>query len=102
MNLKIRLEKLCDSRAWVRLHFADGTNITGRVLRVGQDYLEMESFVDPIKTSSATEYSKHLIPLSLVKLITIESSTFADSERTRLNFLSSLEASGETLPELEK
>jgi hypothetical protein len=101
MNLKLRLEKLCDSRSWVRLHFGDGTNITGRVLRVGHDYLEMESYTDYIK-ASVPEYSKHLVPLNLVKFITIESSTFAESERNRLDFLSQIEVTGDSMPEIER
>ena len=90
MNLKLRLEKLCDSRSWVKLHFADGTSMTGRVLRVGHDYVEMESYGDT-DSPYKYEYSKHLIPLSLVKIITIESSSFADAERRRLAYIADLE-----------
>ena len=49
MNLKLRLERLCDARAWVRLHFGDGTILTGRVLRIGHDYVEIESYGEPEK-----------------------------------------------------
>src|SRR6516162_404220 len=101
MNLKLRLERLCDSRAWVRLHFSDGTTLTGRVLRLGHDYLEMESYGDFVKPAGR-DYSKHLVPLSLVKLITIESSTFAEAERQRLSFMSQAESGQESYPELEK
>src|SRR5215472_12411466 len=102
MNLKLRLERLCDARSWVRLHFSDGTTLTGRVLRLGHDYLEMESYGDYEKPQSR-EYSKHLVPLSLVKLITIESSSFAEAERQRLNFMSQVESGAETsYPEIEK
>jgi hypothetical protein len=102
MNLKLRLERLCDSRSWVRLHFSDGTTLIGRVLRLGHDYLEMESYGDYDKPQSR-EYSKHLVPLNLVKLITIESSSFAEAERQRLNFVSQMEPSVEsTFPEIEK
>src|SRR5271170_8524780 len=102
MNLKLRLERLCDTRAWVRLHFSDGTTLTGRVLRLGHDYVEMESYGDFDKPTGR-DYSKHLVPLNLVKLITIESSTFAEAERQRLNFVSQMEPSVEsTFPEIEK
>jgi hypothetical protein len=103
MNLKLRLERLCDFRAWVKLHFADGTNLVGRVVRLGHDYVELESYGDPTK-STAPDYSKHLIPLGLLKYITIESPAFAQAERKRLDYLSTLdtEANPEGLPELEK
>lgn len=101
MNLKLRLEKLCDSRAWARLHFSDGTTLTGRVLRIGHDYVELESYGDTDKPYRH-EYSKHLIPLNLVKFITIESSSFAEAERRRLDYLSGLETNADTLPEMER
>ena len=101
MNLKLRLERLCDNRAWVRLHFADGTNITGRVLRIGHDYIEMESYGESDKPS-ARDYARHLIPLNLVKFITFESSAFAEAERLRLTYLSQVEAAQESLPEYER
>jgi hypothetical protein len=101
MNLKLRLERLCDSRSWVRLHFSDGTTLTGRVLRLGHDYLEMESYGDFDKPTGR-DYSKHLVPLSLVKLITIESSAFAEAERQRLSYASQVESGQESYPEIEK
>ena len=101
MNLKLRLERLCDNRSWARLHFADGTSLIGRVLRIGHDYLEMESYGDADKPGGR-DYAKHLVPLNLVKFITIESSSFAESERHRLDYLSQVEISHESLPELEK
>lgn len=101
MNLKLRLERLCDTRSWCRLHFADGTTVIGRVLRLGHDYIELESYGDMDKPT-AREYAIHLVPLQLVKMITIESSAFADAERHRLNYLSQIDSNQETLPELEK
>ena len=103
MNLKLRLERLSDSRSWVRLHFSDGTTVTGRVLRLGHDYVEIESYGDFDKPAGR-DYSKHLVPLALVKLITIESSSFADAERQRLNYLTQAETAPETspYPEIEK
>ncbi|MCA9800752.1 MAG: hypothetical protein KC777_02140 [Cyanobacteria bacterium HKST-UBA02] len=100
LNLKLRLEKLCDTRSWVRLHFADGTTLTGRVLRVGHDYVEMESYGDPDRPYD-NDYARHLVPLNLVKVITIESSSFAEAERRRLSYMASLE-SPDGLPEIEK
>jgi len=105
MNLKLRLERLCDSRSWVRLHFSDGTTLIGRVLRLGHDYLEMESYGDYDKPQSR-EYAKHLVPLALVKLITIESSSFAEAERQRLNFMAQGESEADGVesgfPEIER
>ena len=101
VNLKLRLERLCDTRSWVKLHFADGTILTGRVLRVGHDYVEMESYGDGDQPYRY-EYSKHLVPLNLVKYITIESSTFSEAERRRLAYLAEQDVDEETLSELEK
>jgi hypothetical protein len=91
MNLKLRLERLCDNRSWVRLHFSDGTTIMGRVLRIGHDYLELESYGERDKPG-ARDYSKHLVPLNLVKFITIESSSFAEAERDRLMYMSEMDS----------
>ena len=86
MNLKLRLERLCEQRQWARLHFTDGTSLTGRMLRLGHDYVEMESYGEDDKPGDRN-YSKHLVPLQLLKFITIESSSFAEMERRRLAFL---------------
>jgi hypothetical protein len=103
VNLRMRLEKLADSRAWAKLHFADSTTIVGRLLRVGHDYVELESYSNPDKPHYR-DYSRHLIPLSLVKYLTVESSTFAEAERARLDYISGFDESDpeSTLPELEK
>lgn len=101
LNLKLRLESLCDSRSWVKLHFADGTILTGRVIRVGHDYVEMESYGET-DTPYKYEYSKHLVPLNLVKFITIESSSFAEAERRRLAYIANLESETENVPESER
>lgn len=100
MNLKMRLERLCDSRSWARLQFADGTSLTGRLLRLGHDYIEMETYGESDKPGSR-DYAKHLIPLGLIKLITVESSIFADAERRRLHYLAELDSTQESMPELE-
>ncbi len=101
MNLKMRLERLCDKKCWARLHFTDGTALTGRVLRVGHDYIELECYGEADRPMSR-DYSKHLVPLHLVKYITVDSTSFADAERNRLTFLSALDAGQESMPELEK
>ena len=101
MNLKMRLERLCDTKSWARLHFGDATMLTGRVLRVGHDYVELECYGDSDRAGKR-DYSKHLVPLHLVKFITVDSTAFAEAERARLNYLSELEASQESMPEMEK
>lgn len=104
MNLKLRLERLTDGRSWARLHFPDGTTLTGRVLRIGADYVEIESYGEADKPQKR-EYSKHLVPLNLVKFVTIESSSFAEAERRRLDYTSQMEVSNETadsMPEMER
>lgn len=101
MNLKLRLEKLCDSRSWARLHFSDGTTLTGRVLRIGHDYVEIESYGEGDKPFNS-EYSKHLVPLQLVKFVTIESNSFAEAERRRLDYLAHLDPSVDSMPDLER
>ena len=100
MNLKLRLERLADSRAWASLQFADGTAIVGRVLRIGHDYVEVESY-GTTDRPRARDYCKHLVPLSLVKYITVESTAFAEFERQRLDYLSLLDPNQETLSEFE-
>lgn len=100
MNLKMRLERLCDSKGWARLHFADGTSLIGRLLRLGHDYVEIETYGDADKPNSR-DYAKHLVPLGLLKFVTFDSSAFADAERRRLQYLSQLESSQESVPEIE-
>lgn len=101
MNLKMRLERLCDSKQWARLHFADGTSLMGRLLRLGHDYVEMETYGDPSKGGNSNDFSKHLIPLGLLKYITVESTQFADAERQRLQRMAQLDVPQESLPEME-
>ncbi|MBX9570213.1 MAG: hypothetical protein K2X77_15045 [Candidatus Obscuribacterales bacterium] len=90
MNLKVRLERLCDQKQWARLHFTDGTALTGRMLRLGHDYVEMESYGDDDKPGDRN-YSKYLVPLQILKFITVESSAFAEMERRRLGFVAQME-----------
>ena len=86
MNLKIRLERLCDQKHWARLHFTDGTSLTGRMLRLGHDYVEVESYGEDDKPAERN-YARHLVPLQILKFITVESSAFAEMERRRLSYL---------------
>lgn len=99
MNLKTRLERLCDQRHWARLHFTDGTSLTGRILRLGYDYAEVESYGEDDKPGYRN-YSKHLVPLQLLKYITVESSSFAEMEIRRLAFLAEMDPQ-ESAPEIE-
>ncbi len=101
MNLKMRLERLCDNKSWVKLTFADGNTLTGRVLRVGHDYIEIECYGSADKPA-CRDYAKHLVPMHLVKFLTVDSSNFAEAERLRLQYLSQLESNSESLPELER
>ncbi|MBY0545698.1 MAG: hypothetical protein K2W95_00255 [Candidatus Obscuribacterales bacterium] len=91
MNLKIRLERLCDGRQWAKLHFNDGTSLTGRMLRLGHDYAELETYGENDKPDERN-YSKHLVPLHLIKYVTVESSSFAELERRRLQFAAQIES----------
>jgi hypothetical protein len=90
MNLKLRLERLCDNHAWVKLHFGDGTSLIGKLYKQGHDYVELETYGD-IEKRAAAEYAKHLIPMALIKYLTIESSTFNEAERRRLDYASKLD-----------
>jgi hypothetical protein len=90
MNLKTRLERLCDQRQWAKLHFGDGSSLTGRILRLGHDYIEIESYGEDDRPDDR-HFSKHLIPLQLIKYITVESSSFAEMERRRLSFAAEMD-----------
>ena len=90
MNIKSRLERAAESKQWVRIHFHDGTGIIGKVIRVGQDYIEVESYGYDDNPSSRN-YAKSIVPLNFIKMFTVESSNFADAERKRLEYLSQLD-----------
>ena len=90
MNIKARLEKAAETKQWVKVYFHDGSGIIGKVVRVGQDYVELESYAcddSPLNRN----YAKNLIPLNFIKMFTIESSNFAEAERKRLEYLNQLE-----------
>lgn len=101
MNIKARLEKAAEGKSWIKVFFHDGSGIAGKVIRVGQDYLELESYgLDDMPDSR--NYSRNLIPLSFIKMFTIDSSNFAEAERMRLSYLTKLEpASSGTEPNRE-
>lgn len=90
MNIKARLERVSESKQWIKIYFHDGSGIAGKVIRVGQDYVEVESYGYEDSPSSRS-YAKNLIPLNFIKMFTVESSNFAEAERLRLEYLSQLE-----------
>ena len=90
MNIKNRSERAAESKQWVRVYFHDGSGIVGKVIRVGQDYLELESYgqdYSPVYRN----YAKNIIPLTFIKMFTVDSSNFAEAERKRLEYLNQLE-----------
>ncbi len=95
MNIKTRLEKAAENKQWIKVYFHDGSGIIGKVIRVGQDYVELESYGYD-DSPLARNFAKNLIPLSFIKMFMIESSNFAEAERKRLEYLSQLDP---TLPE---
>ncbi len=90
MNIKSRLERAAENKQWVKVYFHDTSGIVGKVLRVGQDYVELESYGFD-DNPNARNYAKNLIPLNFIKMFTVESSNFAEAERKRLEYLSQLE-----------
>jgi hypothetical protein len=86
MNLRTKLES--KEGQWIRIHFADGTQMTGRLQVVGNDFIQVECFSKDEKFQiDTTFYAQHLVPLHLVKFLTIESSQFIEAERMRLEFI---------------
>ena len=90
MNIKSRLERAAETKSWIKVYFHDGSGIAGKVLRVGQDYLEIESYGHDDLPDSRS-YARNLIPLNFIKMFTVDSSNFADAERQRLKYISQLE-----------
>ena len=102
MNVKSRLERTAENKKWIRVYFHDGSGIAGKVIRVGQDYVEIDSYGQDDSPGSRS-YAKNLIPLSFIKMFTIESSNFAEAERKRLEYLNQLESHvQEPISELEE
>ncbi len=92
MNIKTRLERAAESKQWIKVYFHDASGIVGKVIKVGQDYVELESYGYDDSPQSRN-FAKNLIPLSFIKMFTVESSNFAEAERKRLEYLSLLEHS---------
>ena len=90
MNVKARLEKVAESKQWIKVYFHDGSGIAGKVTRVGQDYLEIESYGYD-DSPECRNFAKNMIPLSFIKMFTIESTNFAEAEKLRLEYLRQLE-----------
>ena len=101
MNIKSRLERTAENKQWIKIYFHDGIGIIGKVVRVGQDYVELESYgYDDLP--HARNYAKNIIPLSFIKMFMIESSNFAEAERKRLEYLGKLEhLTQESVPGIE-
>ena len=90
MNVKSRLEKAAEQKNWIKVYFHDGSGIAGKVVRVGQDYIELESYGHD-DNPNTRNYARNLVPLSFIKMYTVDSSNFAEAERMRLNYLTQLE-----------
>ena len=90
MNIRSRLESAAECKQWVKVFFHDGSAVIGKVVRVGQDYVELESYGCDDSPHSRN-YAKNLVPLSFIKMYMLESSNFAEAERKRLEYLSQLE-----------
>lgn len=106
MNIKTKLES--KEGKWVRIHFPDSSFLTGRLMHTGSDFIQIECYGrDDANPNDPNSYTQHLIPLALVKLITIEATSFVDAERRRLEYITKNSSSsgdewGNSLPELEK
>lgn len=92
MNTKSRLEKAAEAKSWIKVFFHDGSGIAGKVIRVGQDYIELESYGYD-DNPSERNYARNLVPLNFIKMFTIDSSNFAEAERLRLEYVSQLDHS---------
>jgi hypothetical protein len=90
MNIKSRLERAAELKQWIKVFFHDGSGIAGKVVRVGQDYVELECYGYD-DTPETRSYAKNLVPLNFIKMFTVESSNFAEAERKRLEYLNKLD-----------
>ncbi len=101
MNIKSRLERAAEYKQWIKVYFHDGSGIIGKVVRVGQDYVELESYGYDDSPLSRN-YAKNIVPLNFIKMFMVESSNFSEAERKRLEYLSQLEhTTQEPVPEVE-
>lgn len=91
MNFRTKLEGR--ENKWLKIHFMDGSSFTGVLRHVGVDFIEIECYDgDPMNKSSDAfhfSYSRHLVPLPLVKFITVEANYFVEAERKRLEYIAS-------------
>src|SRR3989338_3530194 len=102
MSIKARLERVAESKQWIKVYFHDTSGIIGKVVRVGQDYVELESYGFDDQPH-LRNFAKNLIPLNFIKMFTVEASNFAEAERKRLEYLSQLEVPlQEAAGEIEK
>ncbi len=82
--------------------------LTGRLQHVGSDFIQLECYGrDDANPNDQNSYTQHLIPLSLVKLITTEATSFVEAERRRLEYMTKHASYanddwGSSVPELEK
>ena len=90
MNIKSRLERASENKSWIKVYFHDTSGLAGRVVRVGQDYVEIESYGQDDMPDSRS-FARNIIPLSFIKMFTVDSSNFAEAERLRLKYLSQVE-----------
>ena len=101
MNIKARLERAAENKQWIKVYFHDASGIVGKVVRVGQDYIELESYGcddSPVNRN----FAKNLLPVNFIKMFTVESSNFSEAERKRLEYLSQVEqTSHEVVSETE-
>ncbi len=106
MNLKTKLES--KEAKWVRVHFPDSSFLTGRLQLVGSDFIQLECYGrDDAAPNDPNSYTQHLIPLTLVKLVTIEATSFIEAERRRLEYITQNavpeeECSFNSMPEIER
>jgi len=105
-NLRTKLES--KEKKWISVLLLDSTELTGLLKRVGADFIELECYGSPLASEyedveDETGYSEHLIPLSLVKVITTEAN-FVEAERKRLEYISHKSQISETtgVPDIEK
>ncbi len=90
MNLRAKLES--KEGQWVKIYFPDGTSLTGYLRHVGVDFVQIETYG---RDELNHDYAQHVIPMSFVKFITIEASSFIEAERKRLEYISRKSSSGE-------
>lgn len=124
MNFKTKLEN--KEGSWVRVHFMDSSYFTGVLRQVGIDFIELECFGEDApsnpmlkqqalihslpdshssRSADSHSYTKHVIPVPLIKFVTVEASTFISEEKKRLEHIAQRAYVGEqynNMPDLEK